>query len=221
MKIVPNEMIMIRAKKNHNRGLRRAVRRYSYRRGTAVVEFVLAIPFLAFILGITFFFGWALMHKQKVMIADRYSAWQRVETGSWPGEDRLNNLVFNGRAADVNLSSEEPVWETADDLVNQTGQISRQSEMLADELVLQRFPAGHRAHVAASFDPEETLWQRYTGAIHHRYGREGITWRRAEVSCWLTLRDFYYADLDAVLERMPAPANRMAQTIRSFYLASW
>jgi len=186
-----------------------------------VVEFVLAIPFLAFILGITFFFGWALMHKQKVMIADRYSAWQRVETGSWPGEDRLNTLIFNGRAADVNLSSEESIWETVDDLVNQAGEISRQSEILADELVLQHFPAGHRVNVAASFDPEETLWQRYTGAIRHRYGREGITWRRAEVSCWSTLRDFYYADLDSVLERMPAPANQMAQTIRSLYLASW
>lgn len=190
-------------------------------RGTAVIEFILAVPFLAFILGITFFFGWALMHKQKVVIADRYTAWQRVETGAWPSESRLNNLVFNGIATYVDLSAEEPVLETADDLVTQTGEISRQGQILADELVRQNFPAGQRAHVAVSFDPDETLWQRYTGAIHHRYGREGITWRRAEVSCWRSLRDLYYAGFDAAMERMPPPADQMARVIRSLYLASW
>jgi len=191
------------------------------RRGTAMTEFVLAVPFLAIVLGLTFFFGWAMRNRNQVCVADRYSAWRRVQAGSWPSEADLNRDVFGGRAVRVGLSSAPPVTETVDQLVVEAGDRNPNAEMFADETIRQKFPTGKRAHVSAEFDTNEALWDKFTGSIHHRHGREGLTWRRDEASCWPTLRDIFYSDLDESLQRIPSPANRMAQMIRGLYLAHW
>ncbi|MDY7009478.1 MAG: TadE family protein [Planctomycetota bacterium] len=194
------------------------------RRGTAISEFVLAIPLLAIVLGLTFFFGWVMMHKHQVLVANRYSAWQRVDTGAWPGEDRLNSVAFTNRASDVVLSSEAPVGETADELISRAGNMSPRTELLAEELITEQYPPGWRAHVSADFNPRQALWQNVMGGmydIHHRHGREGVTWRRDEVSCWSVLRNQYYSELDDSLGRVSSPADEMAQMIRELYLTGW
>ncbi|MCD4699168.1 MAG: pilus assembly protein [Phycisphaerae bacterium] len=203
---------------------RGTVRPLHVRRGTAIAEFVLAVPLLAIVLGLTFFFGWVMMHKHQVLVANRYSAWQRVDTGVWPGEDRLNSIAFNNRASDVVLSSEAPVGETADELISHAGNISPRAEVLAEELITEQYPTGLRAHVSADFNPRQALWQNVMDGmydIHHRHGREGVTWRRGEVSCWSVLRNQYYSELDDSLERVSSPADGMAQMIRGLYLTGW
>ena len=203
---------------------RGTIRLSHMRRGTAIFEFVFALPLLAIVLGLTFFFGWVMMHKHQVLVANRYSAWQRVDTGVWPGEDRLNDLAFNNRASSVVLSSVTPVGETADKLISEAGNISPRAETLADELIDDHYPLGRRAHVSADFNPRRSLWQNVMEGmydIHYRHGREGVTWRRNEVSCWSTLRDLYYSELDESLGRVSPPADGMAQMIRRLYLARW
>lgn len=194
------------------------------RRGTAIAEFVLAVPLLAMVVALTFFFGWVMMNKHQVLVASRYSAWQRVDTGAWPSEGRLNYIVFNNRASDVVLSSEAPVGETADELISQAGDMSPRTEVLAEELITERYPPGRRAHVSADFNPRQAFWQSVMKGmydLHHLYGREGVTWRRAEVSCWAVLRNQYYSELDDSLGRVSAPADGMAQMIRGLYLGEW
>ena len=194
------------------------------RRGTAIFEFVLAVPLLAVVLGLTFFFGWAMMHKHQVLAANRYSAWQRVTTGAWPSENRLNDVAFNNRASSVSFSSEAPVDETADDLISEAGNMSPRTQILAEELIDEHYPPGRRAHVSADFNPRQALWQNVMEDmydIHHRHGREGVTWRRDEVSCWSALRNLYYSELDDSLGRVSAPADGMAQMVRGLYLTRW
>ncbi len=194
------------------------------RRGTAIAEFVLAVPFLAIVLGLTFFFGWVMMHKHQVLVANRYSAWQRVDTGVWPSEDRLNDVVFNNRASSVALSSEAPVGETADELISEAGNMSPRTGVLAEELIADNYPPGRRAHVSANFNPRQALWQNVMEGMydmHHRHGREGVTWRRDEVSCWSVLRNQYYSELDDSLERVSEPSDGMAQMIQGLYLTGW
>ena len=197
-------------------------RRRLHRRGTAMIEFVLVVPFLAMILALTFFFGWATLHKHQVVVADRYAAWRRIEAGSWPTEDDLNRLMFMDRAEDVNLSgSSSDLRATAIDLAGQTASQHELAGSLADELVVNRFPAGRRAHVAAKFHSNQAMWDRFSGYIRHQHGREGITWRRDEVNCWSTLRDQYYAQFDRDMRSIPAPARGMASMIRRLYLKHW
>ena len=191
------------------------------RRGTAMVEFVLVLPLLLTVLAATFFFGWAMMHKHQVSVADRYAAWRRVETGSWPSEDRINEVCFADRAKDVDLVSEAAVGQTARDLVDVAGQQGGPVKLLAEELVVERYPGGKQARVSATFRHAMALWAKSAGTITHHHGREGVTWRRDEVSCWTTLRDQYYSGLDGELLKVPAPANGMASMVRGLYLARW
>lgn len=201
-----------------NAGLRRP---RLHRPGTAMTEFVLTLPFLAVIAGLIFFFGWALMHKHQVLVADRYSAWQKIETGSWPGDKKLNDIVFDKRATNVSLTSRACIRDTAEDLAVEAGAYGPRTEELANKLVLNRFPRGRQVRISASFDRNQALWERFTGPITHRHGREGVTWRRDEVRCWTALRDLYYSGLDDSLQRIPPPAHKMAKMIRRLYLASW
>lgn len=186
-----------------------------------MMEFVLVVPFLAIILGLTFFFGWAYMHRHQVVIANRYAAWQRVENGAWPSEEKLNKLFFADRAVDVQVHAMGLERWTARDLLDEVGAESRRTGLYAEELLWDRFPGGHRAHVAAKFSSNRALWEQFQGHIHDSHGREGITWRRDEVNCWTTLRDEFYPDLDAALRAVPDPGAPMAQVIRRLYLVHW
>ena len=189
-----------------------------------MAEFVIAVPFLAIVLGLTFFFGWVMMHKHQVLVANRYSVWQRVDTGAWPSEGNLNHVAFNDRASSVSLSSENPVADTTGDLVTNAGNISPRAEVLAEELINTHYPPGRRVHVSADFNPRKALWQNAMNDmydIHHRHGREGVSWRRSEASCWPVLRNQYYSELDELLERVSSPTDQMADMIRGLYLAGW
>jgi len=189
-----------------------------------MVEFVLVVPFLALLLGLTFFFGWVMTNKHEVILANRYSAWQRVLKGTWPDEEKLNQEFFRNEATSVSISGGGAVTQTVADLISEAGARGAQPEVLAEELFRRRFPGGRRAHVSANFTTDRDLWRRIMkdrATIRAAHEREGLTWRRDEVTCWGTLRDLYYDDLDAALQRIPPPAQRMAAMIRGLYLARW
>ena len=194
----------------------------SRRRGTAMIEFVLILPLLAVILGLTFFFGWALMHKHQVLVADRYSVWQKVETGTWPGTDDVNTRVFNRQAQGVNLASADGVTQTVDDLVGEASDKGGpRTQTLADTLLRENWPGGSSVEVVANFRSSWALWEKFGGQMHHSHAREGITWRRADVAPWNTLRDEFYNDLDMQLQRVNPPGQNFAQMIRGLYLSTW
>ena len=69
-------------------------RRARSRRGTAIVEFAACVPFLALVVIVTFFSGWAMVNQQHVWAADRYAAWRQVRTGTVPTDDELNRDFF-------------------------------------------------------------------------------------------------------------------------------
>ena len=187
-----------------------------------MIEFVLIMPFLGVILGLTFFFGWALMHKQQTLTASRYAAWRRIETGAWPSEEDINVLEFGDKADSISLGgSQQDLRETAGDLVLEADARNIPAGQYADELLVNLFPAGRRAQVSAGFEADQVFWRRFLGDIHGRHGREGVTWRRDEVNPWATMRDHFYADFDAHLRSATGPAAAMARTIRQLYLANW
>jgi Flp pilus assembly protein TadG len=197
--------------------------------GTAMTEMVLVMPFFAVILSLTFFFGWAMMHKEQVLLASRYSAWSRVDTGTWADEARLNNIVFANKAATLTL--DQTGYDAADsgggnttpaDLVTAVGAVNQVAAALADETVNKQFPHGYRSSVSAEFAPRQNFWAAFRGAISGHDSREGFPWRRADsTSPWNVLRDQFYSPFDTALESVAPPANDMAQMIRDLYLGYW
>lgn len=197
------------------------------RRGSAAAELVMALPFLGLLLGLIFFFGWVAANKQRVEVADRYAAWQRVETNAWPSNDNINLLVCDNRASTITLDHWPYGAHVADDLVTDTDNQQAQAGEFANRLIDENngvFTPGRTADAKITFSTTNTLWQgimNASPAIEHHHSREGITWRRDEVNCWTTLRDLYYPDFDSSLNKMPTPADHMAQMIRGLYLANW
>jgi hypothetical protein len=189
--------------------------------GTAMIEFVLILPLLAVILSLTFFFGWVSLHKHQVVVANRYAAWQRINTGGWPSQHKLNTAFFADKAVDVVVDTGDPVLDTREELATAAGGQSPRTGQLADTLVTQVYPAGDHARVSAAFTPRQTFWQDYRGHIHSHSAKEGITWRRDEVDNINTLRDQFYSELDNGLQGIRSPGDGMAQMIRGLYLAHW
>lgn len=75
--------------------------------------------------------------------------------------------------------------------------------------------------MSAAFPHSIPIFSQAAGEISHRYGREGVTWKRSDVSCWSTLRDAYYSGMDSDLESISPPADGMAQMIRNLYMKRW
>jgi len=192
--------------------------------GTALMEFLLVIPVLGGILALTMFFGWAMLHKHQIVTADRYAAWRRVETGSWPTTDEINRGCLGGRARNVSVNGSGAGTQTPADLVDETGHYSDNGGRLADDLVVDLFPKGRRAQVTAQFPTHKAIWEAITDdrpTFRSHHSREGITWRCDEARCWSTLRDDFYHNLDEGLRSVPDPGDGMAGMIRSLYLAHW
>jgi hypothetical protein len=189
--------------------------------GTAMTEMVLVLPFLAVILSLTFFFGWAMMQKERTHLASRYAAWSAVEAGVPPDEARLNDLVFANKASTLTIGPTGYTSTTLDDLVTRVGQVDQIAGGLADDLIGKRFPHGYRSSVTADFAPRQNFWSQFRGPLSGHHAREGVTWQRQNVSPWNVLRDQFYSPFDTVLEAVPAPGSDMAQMVRSLYLAYW
>jgi hypothetical protein len=189
-----------------------------------MIEFVLSLPLLGTIVAVTAFFGWAMMHKHQVTVADRYASWHRVEAGQWPSEAHVDHVSFNDRASSVDIGGGRRVTETGLELVDKAGEQGGRPEALAEEVVLNRFQQSHggrTVRLSARFSHDMEIFAKTSGPISHRHGREGHTWRCREVRCWQSLRDVFYNDMDARLEAVAPPADKMAQMIRGLYLAHW
>jgi hypothetical protein len=196
-------------------------RQTARRRGAVIVEFVMAIPLLALIIALTYFFGWAMMHQQQVWIADRYAAWRAVRGGGGAGGGHLNATFFRDEAANVSVSGGSGPAETLQDYVFAVGSYSAEGERLADATVLGRWPRGRSASVGARFAPIPEGFRHLTGPIRSAHVREGVAWRRGQARLEHDLVDVYLGDLDGLLGALPAPAEKLAETFRGMYLHGW
>ncbi len=192
--------------------------------GTATIELVAVMLLFAAIIVLVFFFGWALKHKYQVIVASRYSAWMKTQTGSWPTEDRVNEVSFIDKATRVDVGGHSVHNETIDELVEAAEFIGGRPGDLADRMFEDHFPHGRGARVTANFEHQMLSKMKGIadpGKMGARHGREGVSWRRKNVSPWTCLRDAHWPEMDDALESMPVPADTMANMIRGLYLAHW
>jgi hypothetical protein len=70
-------------------------------RGTALMEFLFALPFLFFILILTVNFGKAFLMRQRAAMAVRYVAFADVHRQPLPTDSQVSQLFFHGEQAQV------------------------------------------------------------------------------------------------------------------------
>ena len=188
------------------------------RRGSALIEMVMVIPLLATIIGLTFFFGWTMTNQQHVRISSRYAAWRRVRAGESVAADELNTTFFNDRADGVDRSEGDGPDDTLKELVDAAGEFALAYPLVKDT-VLDRWPRGRSDRVKASFPSEVALWQMFRGSIEGYHTRDGVEWRRGEVSYLDTIRDLFLYDLDRAVSNVPDATLR--DDLRELYLRRW
>ena len=192
------------------------------RRGTALVEFAMVIPLLALIISLTFFVGWARTNQQHVWAATRYATWRPVRTGESVRTDDLNTWFFADRAEDVSLTSGHGPDQTREELVAEADAKSESglAYPLAEATVLNRWPRSYRARLGADFPTHLALWRRFQGAIGGSCHREGLAWRRGQVSYLEVVREQFLEDLDEVVRRRISDPS-LRDDLRQMYLQQW
>jgi len=193
------------------------------RRGNVLMEFVLIIPLLATILGLTFFFGWAFTNQQHVKVSDRFQCWRRVRLGSSASVSQLNAWFFQNRANEETLEQGggSGPTQTLRDLIDTVGNFSSRAEGLADGVVWNRAERGRRAMVAAEFPSDIGIYQQFTGKIRDDHTRDGREWRWRQLRCEPVIRDEFLSELDSVLESIPNPGDSLGEMARKLYLSAW
>jgi hypothetical protein len=199
---------------------RRAIRNS----GTALIEFVMAIPFLAAIISLTFFFGWSFANQQAVKVSDRYLAWSDVagNTRAAPSgvqsATNINSTFMQAKGVNIqtNYNNSLPAsTDTLNDLVSDAGQVAGPvAQYMADNS-----PQACSVSVGAQFPNQ--AWQQFTGQIVDGFAREGVEWRHTQASCEPAIINQYLAPMDRFFVNMPAPANSLAGTFRTLYNGSW
>jgi hypothetical protein len=186
-----------------------------------MVEFCLAIPLLAAVIVVTWFFGWAMKNQQKVRTAARHAAWSHQPDGELSAGEYYNERFFNESAENITiLGGSGPVGvldDFSDEVAIQTGA----GYALAGELIDRFVPLGWRRQVSADFPSSVGLWQRFQGAIHGRHLREGVSWRRNQLGYSRLLREQYVDDLDDVLDTVGGAGQGLADMIRRLYRGGW
>jgi hypothetical protein len=190
-----------------------------------MLEFILVLPLIALILGLTMFFGWALVNQQEVKASNRYAAWREVETRVNVSGADLNALFFQQKASSVGLTEGGGPTDVLQKLVSEVGQgSSTGAQDFAHTMVLDHYPHGQSADVSAQFPTSVALWNNLglTGAIKAGHVRDGSQWPKKEVTQpWAILRDQFYKSQDSVFQSVPAPGNLWGSTMRTLYLAGW
>ena len=202
--------------RNWKRDMRSLERR---RRGAVLVEFALIIPMLAGIIALTFFFGRAMMNQQHVRISSRYTTWRQVRAGQAVGAEDLNTQFFNEGGADIEIHRGVGPDDTLDDLVTRAGDTNEWAHALAENTVTGGWPRGATARVAAAFPSDVALWRQFQGQMHGRHGRDGVEWRRGEVSYLQAIRDQFLQELDQTVSGIPD--QTLQGNLRALYLQRW
>lgn len=191
------------------------------RRGTALLEFVFAVPFLGFLIGLIFFFGWAMMNAQTVRVGARYTAWRAVYTEA-PTEATVNDYCMEGRATPVTIGVRGLLGAPFDSFQALVSSSRPKAGDLADELHKEDgFPEGKAVNISAEFPSTVAFYRQFVGSILNRHSVDNPMWGTPASNLggdlWgQSIKTLYLVDLDTRLTATP-----IANSLRTLYLGRW
>ncbi|MEM7683053.1 MAG: hypothetical protein AAF288_13955 [Planctomycetota bacterium] len=162
------------------------------RRGTAMSETLLVLPFLLVIFSLMFFLGLNLKRLERATMLGGYEARRQAVVGEGPGgtlateRTAFGELFFESQERlDVEVLDQDD-FPLAEDLEDawRTAVAAAPSESGADDLLTQyldRVPAGRSVRVRLNTDDRIPLWSELTDPVlEHRTAMVGSQWRFAD-----------------------------------------
>lgn len=187
-----------------------------------MIEFVMIIPMMAMIIGLTFFFGWTMANRLHVRQSSRYASWRHARTGQAVGSGSLNDGFFEHRATNVGITRGLGTEDTINDLIAAAGTYGDVHETFADSVIWNCGHQGRTVGVLAKFPSDVGLYRRFQGRLGSYHSRDGKQWRREDdLTPEQDVRDIFLSDLDEALEVLENGGSRMAKVMRVTYLYKW
>ena len=190
------------------------------RGGTAMTEFILALPVLMVVLALVWLVGWAHLRKQRVAVAVRHAVQMDVEgTAVSDGDLRRDGLGAAPRGIDTR-------WQGGDtgelaEWVDVVSAYGTDPAALADEALTQRWPGDRGLALEVRYDPPVAIGRIFNNDITVAYRQVGPPWLRGEAALEPILVGCYYADLDAALTDIDGPGADLAGRIRGLIQWGW
>jgi hypothetical protein len=188
-----------------------------------LLEFVLALPFLAGLISAIFFFGWAMRSQQQARIAARHGTWARLDGDRIPGEMDLAGACFTSEGTGV---EDAYVWtsgEAEETFLSFAGrQGDRAAALLEACLGPPIFEPDLLGRFACRVPPASEGWRWVDGGpIRTSFRRAGRTWDRAHAGLEPAWMETYLAALDAEYAAAAPGAPQLTDTLRSLYARRW
>ena len=177
--------------RNERRARPRRVR--SARRGNALLEFLLTLPILIFVTGLTIYMSLAMLAKQQALVQARHHLWHAARHSDW------SPLKLEGWAP-VEPDDEEDYGNrprgSGDELERLRSEVEpatlqRTSDADAREY-WERFwgnlPGRHETHAAWSFEAEGSLWDFLNRTALAAHWHDSSPWRFYHLDAWRIAR---------------------------------
>lgn len=209
------------------------------RRGTAMFEMLLAMPFVMLILLFIWYFGRNSVRVQRNQGMTRYQAWHAAGHGPSPTVDHVNghpqmNDAFYGNSADAIRHSGNGNFpdDATDRWIDYATQVDERSGQLAAEMQ-ESLAGGRTAHFSTDHNTTNKFLAVFNGPVRDTYTVIDHDWKfvnganlRADAyhqkgpnaSNLGPIRDAFYDDFDQGLESLDDSGNPFAQTLRGLYL---
>ena len=210
------------------------------RRGSAMIEAVLVLPFLFFVLALVVYFGFNMERFQRATVVDRYESWRGAARAEGPASSvttgsatrQLQATFFHDDRPDSLLIEARPYFprEPQDDWRDAAAELGPDAGPLA-EAYFDEFPRGRSVRLYTTHGTDMRVLRALDRPIRHRHTRLDTDWRFAnglrfdEKEGWVpdnprvtpgeAVRTVHYGNFDSRLA--PYTDNPIANAVRDFY----
>jgi len=176
-----------------HRGISRRLVR-SARRGNALLEFILTLPILIFVTGLTIYMSLAMLAKQQALVEARHHLWHAAQHGGW------SPLKLEGWApTDVPASEEDyghrprgvgdELERLRPEIEPATVQKTSNSDALEYwERLWGNLPGRHETRASRSFETQGSLWNFLNRTAHAAHWRDSSPWHFQHLDAWKIAR---------------------------------
>ncbi len=165
-----------------------------------MIEFLMVIPLLAAVLGLTFFFGSAMANQQRLKIATRYQCWSELRKNNSASVSDLNRFHLDDRADESSFDSDwgggptEAFHELVSAVAGEATIDEAATVMQAEVIYL--FPHGIRYKAQADFPSTMGIRRWLDETMQCEYVCDGVEWRRGDASYEVPIFDVFLGELD-------------------------
>ena len=169
--------------------------------GNALLEFVLTLPILIFMTGLTIYMSMAMLTKQQTLVSSRHHLYTAAGHGRW-SDMKLEGWVPSGSLGAQPDDGNMPRG-TGQELDQLSGEVAPSTlakvtnEKAKDywARLWGNLPGRHETHSSKSFQTQGSLWNFIDRTAHADHWRDSSPWHFYHIDAWKIARSGPLAEI--------------------------